>query len=65
MSGGTLTRNKSEYRTPPVVAPPQVPSNYAPNYPKTSRGQQYGTLPHQQPQVHNYIVQCRLVYSEL
>ena len=49
---GTLTRNKSEYRTPPVVAPPQVPSNYAPNYPKTSRsGQQYGTLPHQHPQV--------------
>jgi len=49
---GTLTRsNKSEYRTPPVVAPPQVPSNYAPNYPKTSRTQQYGTLPHQHPQV--------------
>ena len=52
ISLGTLTRNKSEYRTPPVVAPPQVPSNYAPNYPKTSRGgQQYGTLPHQHPQV--------------
>merc|ERR550539_88877 len=29
---GTLTRSK-EYRTPPVVAPPQLPSNYAPNYP--------------------------------
>jgi len=48
---GTLTRNKGEYRTPPVVAPPQVPSNYAPNYPKSRAGpgggQQYGTLPHQ------------------
>merc|ERR1719334_1551061 len=44
---GTLNRSK-EYRTPPVVAPPQVPSNYAPNYPKQGRGQQYGTLPHPQ-----------------
>jgi len=44
---GTLNRSK-EYRTPPVVAPPQVPSNYAPNYPKQVRGQQYGTLPHPQ-----------------
>ena len=47
---GTLNRSK-EYRTPPVVAPPQVPSNYAPNYPRGSRGpgqQQYGTLPHPQ-----------------
>jgi len=46
-NSGTLNRSK-EYRTPPVVAPPQVPSNYAPNYPKGSRGQQYGTLPHPQ-----------------
>merc|ERR1719285_54659 len=46
-NSGTLNRSK-EYRTPPVVAPPQVPSNYAPNYPKQSRGQQYGTLPHPQ-----------------
>ena len=23
-----------DYRTPPIVAPPQVPSNYAPNYPR-------------------------------
>jgi len=46
-SSGTLNRSK-EYRTPPVVAPPQVPSNYAPNYPKQGRGQQYGTLPHPQ-----------------
>ena len=45
---GTLTRNKGEYRTPPVVAPPQVPSNYAPNYPKGSTRSQYGTLPHSQ-----------------
>jgi len=44
---GTLNRSK-EYRSPPVVAPPQVPSNYAPNYPKQGRGQQYGTLPHPQ-----------------
>ena len=44
--GGTLNRSK-EYRTPPVVAPPQLPSNYAPNYPRGSRGQ-YGTLPHPQ-----------------
>ena len=55
---GTLNRSK-EYRTPPVVAPPQLPSNYAPNYPRGSRGQQYGTLPHQpqvgmvQPQPHD------------
>merc|ERR1719228_1125883 len=54
---GTLNRSK-EYRTPPVVAPPQVPSNYAPNYPRGSRGQQYGTLPHPQvgtvqPQPHD------------
>ncbi len=49
-SGGTLTRSK-DYRTPgPVVAPPQVPSNYAPNYPQghSARKQQYGTLPHPQ-----------------
>merc|ERR1711881_513272 len=46
-NSGTLNRSK-EYRTPPVVAPPQVPSNYAPDYPKQSRGQQYGTLPHPQ-----------------
>lgn len=34
-SGGTGTLGKSsrEYRTPPVVNPPQVPSHYAPNYP--------------------------------
>ena len=45
-----MTRSsKSEYRTPPVVAPPQVPSNYAPNYPKGT-GKLYGTLPHN-PQV--------------
>ena len=54
--GGTLNRSK-EYRTPPVVAPPQLPSNYAPNYPRGSRGQ-YGTLPHPQvgmvqPQPHD------------
>ena len=58
-STGTLNRSK-EYRTPPVVAPPQVPSNYAPNYPmqqqqsqiyQKSVGKQYGTLPHPQVQM--------------
>ena len=58
-SGGTLNRSK-EYRTPPVVIPPQVPSNYAPNYPQQQppqqqqpqqRVKQYGTLPHAHPQV--------------
>ena len=29
---GTL-RSNTIYRTPPVVAPPQVPTHYAPNYP--------------------------------
>lgn len=30
---GTLSKGSREYRTPPAVAPPQVPSHYAPNYP--------------------------------
>lgn len=40
-----------EYRTPPAVAPPQVPSHYAPNYPighprrSSERGPGYSTLP--------------------
>uniref|UniRef100_A0A8D8UZR7 Abl interactor 2 n=1 Tax=Cacopsylla melanoneura TaxID=428564 RepID=A0A8D8UZR7_9HEMI len=46
---GTLNKNSREYRTPPAVAPPQVPSHYAPNYPighpKRERGPGYGTLP--------------------
>lgn len=32
-STGTLGKSSREYRTPPVVIPPQVPSHYAPNYP--------------------------------
>ena len=32
-SASTLSRNNKEYRTPPAIAPPQVPSNYAVNYP--------------------------------
>lgn len=32
-STGTLGKGSREYRTPPVVIPPQVPSHYAPNYP--------------------------------
>ena len=47
-SSGTLNRGSKEYRTPPAVNPPQLPSNYAPNYPRQAK--QYGTLPHQ-PQV--------------
>jgi hypothetical protein len=52
-TGGTLNRSK-DYRTPPVVVPPQVPSNYAPNYPQQQpqqRVKQYGTLPHAHAQV--------------
>lgn len=30
---GTLRSSNTIYRTPPAVAPPQVPSHYAPNYP--------------------------------
>jgi abl interactor 2 len=51
VSGGTLSKGSREYRTPPAVAPPQVPSHYAPNYPmghtrRTSeRGPGYSTLP--------------------
>lgn len=50
---GSLSRGSKEYRTPvPVIAPPQVPSNYAPNYPQghpraadSRRGSGYSTLP--------------------
>lgn len=51
---GTLrTGDRSIYRTPPAVAPPQVPSHYAPNYPmghpkrQPSQSEQrgYTTLP--------------------
>ncbi|KAI1280841.1 Abl interactor 2 [Halotydeus destructor] len=51
---GTLSRGSKEYRTPaPPIAPPQVPSNYAPNYPlghprandTIRRGSNYSTLP--------------------
>lgn len=51
VSGGTLSKGSREYRTPPAVAPPQVPSHYAPNYPighvrrSTERGPGYSTLP--------------------
>ncbi len=65
---GTLNRSK-EYRTPPVVAPPQVPSNYAPNYPmqppsaqapsqyQKGLNKQYGTLPPQVQMVHPVLQQ--------
>lgn len=51
VSGGTLSKGSREYRTPPAVAPPQVPSHYAPNYPighprrASERGPGYSTLP--------------------
>lgn len=59
VSGGTLSKSSREYRTPPAVAPPQVPSHYAPNYPmghpRRERGPGYSALPiansQQQPQV--------------
>ncbi|XP_035226291.1 abl interactor 2-like isoform X2 [Stegodyphus dumicola] len=52
-AGGSLSRGTKEYRTPaPPIAPPQVPSNYAPNYPighprsqEMRRGSGYSTLP--------------------
>lgn len=55
VSGGTLSKGSREYRTPPAVAPPQVPSHYAPNYPighprRTERGPGYSTLPMPQSQ---------------
>lgn len=49
---GTLGKSSREYRTPPVVIPPQVPSHYAPNYPlghprrtMEPRGPGYSALP--------------------
>lgn len=58
VSGGTLSKGSREYRTPPAVAPPQVPSHYAPNYPighprrSGERGPGYSTLPMaQSPQI--------------
>lgn len=52
-STGTLGKGSREYRTPPVVIPPQVPSHYAPNYPMgharrstgSDRGPGYSALP--------------------
>ncbi|XP_075213789.1 abl interactor 2-like [Lycorma delicatula] len=45
---GSLSKGSREYRTPPAVAPPQVPSHYAPNYPlghPRRTGVGYSTLP--------------------
>lgn len=63
VSGGTLSKSSREYRTPPAVAPPQVPSHYAPNYPmghpRRERGPGYSALPmagaQPQPQVFSSI----------
>jgi len=68
---GTLrTGDRSIYRSPPVVAPPQVPSHYAPNYPmgqlrrQVSNNEQkgYTTLPLQtgHPQQHASLNQVPL-----
>lgn len=66
---GSLSRANKEYRTPaPPIAPPQVPSNYAPNYPighpkalENRRGSGYSTLPlsvgHQSGHIANAIQQ--------
>ncbi|XP_063703569.1 abl interactor 2 [Culicoides brevitarsis] len=53
-AGSTGTIKRSEYRTPPVVVPPQVPSHYAPNYPgqqQQQRRSQQGSQQQQQQQV--------------
>lgn len=49
---GTLGKSSREYRTPPAVNPPQVPSHYAPNYPvghprrqTSERGPGYSAVP--------------------
>lgn len=47
-------KSSREYRTPPAVAPPQVPSHYAPNYPRRPPG--YSTLPVTQPQVNSSLL---------
>ncbi|XP_074039144.1 abl interactor 1 [Leptinotarsa decemlineata] len=64
VSGGTLSKNSREYRTPPAVAPPQVPSHYAPNYPighpRRERGPGYGTLP--LPNLHQTSPQVGMVH---
>lgn len=52
-STGTLGKSSREYRTPPVVIPPQVPSHYAPNFPlghprrqqQSERGPGYSAIP--------------------
>lgn len=51
-STGTLGKGSREYRTPPAVNPPQVPSHYAPNYPvghprrqTSERGPGYSAVP--------------------
>ncbi|XP_058826225.1 abl interactor 2 [Topomyia yanbarensis] len=53
---GTLGKSSREYRTPPVVVPPQVPSHYAPNFPVGhprrsggERGPGYSALPMPMP----------------
>lgn len=72
-STGTLGKGSREYRTPPVVIPPQVPSHYAPNYPMgharrsnsstSERGPGYSALPmppSQQVAQHQHVQQQQL-----
>lgn len=74
-STGTLGKGSREYRTPPVVVPPQVPSHYAPNYPMNhakrsssgnpERGPGYSALPvppSQQVATHHVQPQIGLVH---
>lgn len=72
---GTLGKSSREYRTPPVVIPPQVPSHYAPNYPMghprrsggSERGPGYSALPvssNQQITTHHQVNSCRFTLNE-
>ncbi|OQR74669.1 hypothetical protein BIW11_08914 [Tropilaelaps mercedesae] len=44
MGGGSGTLRRGDYRTTPSITPPQLPSNYAPNYPVGSATIVPGTM---------------------
>lgn len=48
-AGSTGTIKRSEYRTPPIVVPPQVPSHYAPGYQSQRSRQEQPPQQQQQP----------------
>ena len=53
-SVGSLSRSSKEYRNPALsIAPPQVPSNYAPNYPISHISSAPNMMHHQQQQPPN------------